>query len=115
MGMKHKGFAYEVKAELLLTVAEVAILMALSERHYDGRCKGVGKVGGFLYGMANRVEWATEDGCDEIPALRAWSEVDTLCKILESSRTDEECTLAWEMKTLLLAMRDEQRRMNDLP
>lgn len=112
--MQNKGFVYEVKIQLLLAIAEVAILMDLSSYHYDGRCKAAGAVGGFIYGMSNKVEWAREDGSD-IPSLLTWSQVDTMCKILEQAREDEAYSLAWEMKTLLRVMSDEQRKMNNLP
>lgn len=112
--MIRKGFVYEVKVELLLTVVEVAILMVLSERHYDGHCKSVGKSGGFLYGLSNMVEWAKEEDRD-IPSLLTWHQVDTLCKILEQARGQIQVALYMAMSQLLSSMSNEERRTNNLP
>lgn len=112
--MERKGFAYEVFAEVLLTVAEVTILMELSATHYDGVCKGAGKCGGFLYGVSNNIAWSEECG-EQIPSKLSWRNVDTMCKILEQSRTDEERSLYARMCQLLSSMSDEQRKMNNLP
>lgn len=109
-----KGFAYSVSALVIFSRADVDGLMELSASHYDGKCKGAGKLGGFLYGIHNAV-CVLPDASEEFPRRLSWDNVDTLCKILEQARTPEMAELYLEMRKLLSSMSDEQRRMNDLP
>jgi len=108
-----KGFNYDVSALVIFTRADVDSLMELSASHYDGKCKAAGKVGGFLYGIHNAV-CVLPDASEEFPRRLSWDNVDTLCKILEQSRTDEQAELYLAMRAMLSEMSDEQRRMNDL-
>lgn len=109
-----KGFSYAVSAQVIFTRAEVDALLELSASHYDGKCEAAGKHGGFLYGISNAVS-VQPDGSEEIPRLVSWDNVDTLCKILEQSRTAEQAELYGAMRKLLSSMSDESRRLNNLP
>jgi hypothetical protein len=106
-----KGFAYSVSALVIFSRADVDGLMELSATHYDGKCKAAGKIGGFLYGIHNAV-CVLPDASEEFPRCLTWDNVDTLCKILEQSRTSEQRDLYGAMRALLSEMSDEQRRLN---
>lgn len=114
VGVQHEGFIYDVEAEVILTPDETKSLHSLSASHYDWRCIHAGKVGGFIHGLMNCFVWFEVEG-DIVPSKLSWDQVDTLCKILEQSRTDDQRALYWEMRKLLSSMSDEQRRLNDLP
>ncbi len=88
--------------------------MGLSAAHYDGHCKAVGRVGGFLYGIHNAVCEFVEPADAPVPRLLSWREVDTLCKILEQARTPEGHALYDQMRTMLRDMSAEVRRLNGL-
>lgn len=75
-------FVYKVLAEVQFTREELEILLVLSKHHYDGHCRSVSEVGGFLYGIKNGFKFAPE-----IPHHLKFREIDTLCKILEMSDT----------------------------
>lgn len=64
-----------------LAVVHIGYLMAMSNAHYDHRCKAAGSNGGFIYGWNN---WSTH-----APDARhgmSLDELDTLLKICENIR-----------------------------
>ena len=93
------GFVIEMDGK------DLNVLQALSQRHYDGKCKAASEQGGFLYGMFNRHNFKA-NAChkrDDLPAYDpanqptryledvtehhlTWDEVDTLAKISELER-----------------------------
>ena len=54
--MKLLRMWYQPIAEVEFTWAEVESLALLSERHYDHKCRELGKEGGVLHGMRNMFE-----------------------------------------------------------
>lgn len=82
-----------------LTKEHVAVLTKLSGSHYDGVCKSASRLGGFIYGWKNLVEFATND--EATPCHASGRELDTCLKILEMSvfgkYTNEEMLLIEEM------------------
>jgi hypothetical protein len=113
--MRQLEFAYAVSAEVEFTLDEIEHLIALSVRHYDGYCKSVGQVGGFLYGyhvaMTMGVNHPDDDPPIEPPPRRVSAhEADTMCKLLELPSADPE--LAHSMRTLLANLNAETRRVN---
>ena len=68
---------FEPVAMARFTADEVTVLKRCASTHYDGHCKAAGEPGGTIYGIGNAVEHA-----DGVRSLK-WSEIDTLCKVLE--------------------------------
>lgn len=79
-------FFYEVKAVMKISLEEIDLLMSLSEHHYDGYCKSVSKVGGFLYGMKNHALYA-DDGPPELTLRQR--EIDTMMKLCEGLQYED--------------------------
>lgn len=78
--MKLSCITFKAACQLTFTKEEVELLMKLSASHYDAHCREVGQVGGFLFGLNNRISILT-DAVSE-PTL-SFREINTLCKILE--------------------------------
>jgi hypothetical protein len=53
--MKTRRLVPHYNVEVVLTRREIAVLMSRSANHYDGVCRAAGKLGGFLYGINNRL------------------------------------------------------------
>lgn len=69
-----------------LTEAEVDLLLELSSRHYDGKCKAASQCGGFLYGWKNLFllpELAGNKRPDSEEISADWHQLDTCLKIME--------------------------------
>lgn len=75
--MKMNGIVYVPEATISFAAEEVEVLVQCSAAHYDHRCREASEVGGFLYGIRNRLMNGTADCC------LATYEVDLLCKVLE--------------------------------
>jgi hypothetical protein len=65
----------------------IEVLMLLSEHHYDGTCKAASKVGGFLYGWKNQIDWWKDyEQEEEYKTIRTnMHELGLCCKMLEMS------------------------------
>ena len=81
----------------------IEVLMLLSEHHYDGTCKAASKVGGFLHGWKNQINWWKQPDYEleeEYKTIRTdMHELGLCCKMLEMSSylfTDKDSE---EMKT----------------
>lgn len=72
---------------LPLTPLHIDVLMRLSDLHYDGTCKAASKLGGFLYGWNNAIQWRHKNPDpkdDTIHTVRAdWHNLDICLKIME--------------------------------
>lgn len=77
--------------------------------HYDSKCDAASKVGGFLYGFKNQIEFGT-------PELTVTShELGMMCKILEMADMTGDKTSAalyWELHQLLRDLNAEYHRLN---
>jgi len=78
--MRQDGFSYIVRAEVIFTPEEVALLIQLSQAHYDRTCRRLSEDRGLLVGLKNVF---TEDDDEPVPWSLAGRELDLLCKVLE--------------------------------
>lgn len=78
--MRQDGFSYVVRAEVIFTPEEVALLIRLSQAHYDSTCRYLSGDRGLLVGLKNVF---TEDDDDPVPWSLAGRDLDILCKVLE--------------------------------
>lgn len=88
--MKILAFHHIPTACVSLTPEEVNLLFWMAEHHYDGHCKQSAACGGFIWGLRNSPNHYRLE----------WSEVDTLCKVLEMANLlpkPEDVRLAIEM------------------
>ena len=110
--MKFKEFSYEVRAEIELTLAEVDTLIELGQRHYDYRCQGETKPGGFIWGWRIQLAMASPE---PTPICVRFQEVDLTCKILEQCDMDNPAHLALVvgMHRLIKQIGDEHRLRNE--
>ncbi len=74
------------KFKIMLTKNQVAVLMKLSDLHYDGKCQSFGRLGGLIRGWQNC--WDADlvinpTPSDELDFYCSHKELDILCKILE--------------------------------
>jgi hypothetical protein len=123
-------FVYDVKVEVALTEEELNMLGLLASNHYDAHCRSIAAVGGFLYGMRNHQQFATEADAQAKPVhALTFREIDTLCKILEMrdmlspvqsvialnrpKLLDVATSLAFRLKMLLHAINDEHARLHN--
>ena len=101
MKLKHHYFAVEFVVEM--DGNDLNVLQALSQHHYDSKCKAVSAQGGFLYGMINKHNFRHQSldtiqptfvpATEPTPHINkvtehylTWDEVDTLAKISEPER-----------------------------
>lgn len=106
-------FHYSVRIELHFSDDELRTLMRLSGLHYDARCKAIGRLGGFLYGMSIWQELRTDDS----PHVLAFDQIDTLCKVLEQADFVDEARvvappLRSRLRDALEAIRCEHARLS---
>ena len=98
--MIHTATIFVPRAVLKFTKEEVDLMMKCSARHYDGHCKAVGRVGGFLYGIYNRYSWSDDP---EPEITLTFREIDTLAKVVEPvlPGSTAEVKLYWALITVL--------------
>ena len=101
--MRHEGF------RVVFTKAEMHLLLLCSLRHYDRVCRDAGNVGGFLYGLKNRLD---EDG--DVAADLEFRQLDTLAKIVEPvcMASQEQVDLYFELRHALKALNEESNSLN---
>lgn len=100
-------FRYEVLVAVPLSFLEIESLMRLSAVHYDGHCRSVGQLGGFLYGLHNQASLTWDQ---QAPPVLRFREIDTLCKILENRSNLE---LERRLHSYLTAINAEQARLRE--
>lgn len=117
--MKFVKMVYSPRCLVSFTKEDVEVLLECSRRHYDGRCKAAGQVGGFLYGIKNHVEWGGPeiDGPTEpSPVELTFDKLDTLAKITEPVVMHLCSRQAFELyqtfMTLLRQLNEEYVRLN---
>lgn len=67
---------------LQMTRQAVLLLQDLALHHYDGRCIGAGKCGGFIYGWVNHLTMGDE--ASQVQQVKAEpDQMDTMMKIME--------------------------------
>lgn len=86
-------YRFEAKAVIQFAGDELRQLQALSQQHYDARCRAAGLCGGFLYGWVNMYRFE-EHGRDKLGLEDAWpgfvtiecafSQLDVVAKIAEA-------------------------------
>lgn len=105
--MKLDYFFYRVQTEVIFTKADIDIAIRCSQRHYDAKCRAASEIGGFLYGMRNKVH-------DEESATHgfSWDELDTLQKIMEGAMDAEEATFYNVVRRIFAETRKESERVN---
>ena len=99
-------FGYLVSATFMLTRRELIQLADNSTHHYDATCRGLSKVGGFIYGWVNMMDLT-------MPYLLVtcdMTKLDLMCKVLESS----DSPLYLRLKGLLASVSSETERVNKL-
>lgn len=75
--MQVEKIVYRPMAALIFSAEDVSVLMECSAAHYDWKCKQAGKVGGFVYGLMNRVDQSKAE------AVMEFGEIDIMAKIVE--------------------------------
>lgn len=63
-----------------MDAATVDVLIKLALRHYDSKCKQSARLGGFLWGWRNTVNFNAESSC-----RATWDNLDTSLKICENA------------------------------
>lgn len=115
--MKLTEFDYEVFAMIRINGHELGRLSALSQKHYDGRCKAAGQLGGFLYGFIQ--QWITSFKGSYVPLKETASadldrekiirmsshQLDTLAKICEQDDSE------WTFVSILRRCATEYERL----
>lgn len=81
--MRSSGFAYEVHAEVHMTLDEIDLLREVAARHYDSLCQASAAEGGFIYGWKNAHTPSCEGEPRSAPIRVKFSQLDTCIKILE--------------------------------
>lgn len=117
--MKFVKMVYSPKCLVSFTKEDVEVLLECSRRHYDGRCKAAGQVGGFLYGIKNHVEWGGPEiggPTEPSPVELTWDKIDILAKITEPVVMHLCSRQAFELHqafmTLLRQLNEEYVRLN---
>lgn len=113
--MNHTGFSYLVRAKIFFTKEEVQGLMWLSAHHYNGHCKQVGCVGGFLYGMMNSYfELDGKQYGEDTYHDLTFRQIDTLAKITEPLFDHPRAMpqLHFQLRKILSEMSLEHSRLN---
>jgi hypothetical protein len=114
--MKQDGFSYVVRAELVFSQEEAALLKHMSETHYDLKCKKASMQGGLVFAIQNRT--STDHLVDEpVPSAYTFSELDHLAKIM--CGTYDRCddikipgrALRERIKTVMNRLSAEDRRI----
>jgi hypothetical protein len=110
-------FVYEVKAVYSLTYEELTGAIECAKTHYDLACREAAQPGGFLFYWHNHfaaeaVGAQIEKGATSESELSS-HELDLLCKILESPKSDDK--LYAKCCKFLSAQHDEWCRRNGLP
>lgn len=84
------SYRIELKPTVIFSETDVFCFLLYAERHYDALCRSMGQQGGFLWGMKNRLESATEEqrmhakaGQKVCEVEMTISELDLLAKICE--------------------------------
>lgn len=95
MRLQPKHFRYNVEKLVIISKADIDLIIECGERHYDWRCKEAVRQGGFVWGWRNRVCMAFlanltgEFDYSNVPAETADEisvtvrQADLICKILE--------------------------------
>lgn len=61
--MKHTGFFYGVAVSLVVTRHDIAMLTAMSKRHYDSKCQQASKRDGSIFALDQ--QWRNERAGDD--------------------------------------------------
>ncbi len=115
--MERKKWVYEVRGVYELSYEELTNAIECAKAHYDAACKAAAQQGGFLTRWsqqfeANAVGAQIEKGAKAELELTT-HELDTLCKILESPKSDDR--LYAKCCALLSSQNDEWCRKNGVP
>lgn len=119
--MQFKEFDYDVFVMVEISGQELLFLREHAKHHYDGVCKSVGEVGGFLYGFINQWMFASDDtssfhnkrtDLDRIEVIRmSGREIDTLAKICEIIRDPHPILTTFNFIQLLNKRKEEYERV----
>lgn len=88
----------------------IEALMLFSEHHYDGRCKDVGRVGGFVYGWNNMAE----DCKTEVLVRASWQQLDITLKLCESPLSNSRAGMREMVADYVLSATYAMSRARDL-
>lgn len=88
-----------------LTDAQLGVLIKCSSHHYDGVCQAASRVGGFIYGWNNSMEFHKEQNDGYLPCKASWGDIDCCMKILEGVHvcSEDERRTAEEIRCAFIA------------
>lgn len=69
---------------------QLEVLIKCSSHHYDMVCKDASKVGGFIYGWKNSMDFHKDLGDGYLPCKASWRDLDCCMKILEGVHVCDE-------------------------
>jgi len=83
--MKRTSYHYSIVTLAAYTKEDVDLLMVMSQRHYDSKCRQASQVGGIIYGMKNRLDFMLDEEKElgQVEASFTTQDLDLLCKITE--------------------------------
>lgn len=61
----------------------IDLLVKLSSTHYDGHCRSISQMGGFLRGWENHYLWGLQEPESVIKVSATFRDLDTLLKVME--------------------------------
>lgn len=85
--MNLKKIIYTPSADVVLTGAEVMVLMEFAAGHSDHKCREAGQVGGFLYGLKSRLGESPSVAEVLTGTSLEFGEIDTLAKVTEAAQS----------------------------
>lgn len=117
--MKLTGLAYEVKAELCFTKAEVDLLVKHAKTHYDSACQAAGMLigegvreNGFIAQLRMRAPQHTHPRQPYARAVWKFRQLDTALKILEMHTGDMKCSKLFnQFWTTLKSIEDRHNKL----
>lgn len=107
--MEPLRWEFEAQVRVQLSRSEVDLLRVVCERHYDSAVRALSEPGkgAVLNGASNTCVNDTTE------ATFTYRQLDTLVKGLEGPQNDKEFELYAHFRRLLIALRDEGKRVND--
>ncbi len=103
------SFLYIVQLHAKVTRAHLDMLIPLSKKHYDAKCRSASEEGGRLHVIDRVLKSQKEDSYETDLSTQ---ELDLWCKIMEGAVSTEEIRFHAELKMALRAANREYERLN---
>jgi len=111
--MQFTRYCVILEAELKFTEEELDLLFYFSNRHYDGYCQSISRVGGFLYGwrQVHKADMSIFATAHELNTILKVCEMSGFCKG-DENRTEQGTHLYWELHKCFVAMVARAEELN---